>query len=133
MACFLVKSDPDEYSCDDLERDGETIWDGVHSNPAILQIRAMKPGDQVYVYHSISDKAVVGLAKVIGEPFENKDDPRYSWAVKLVFVKRFKNPVNLAAMKAEPSLQDFALIRQPRLSVMAVPEAVQKWLNTRLS
>ncbi len=79
MNYWLVKADPDhDYSIDDLSRDGETIWDGVHNNAAILHIQKMKPGDLVYIYHSQKEKSIVGLAEVISEPFENTDDPRRS-------------------------------------------------------
>jgi predicted RNA-binding protein with PUA-like domain len=121
MNYFLVKADPDsDYGIDDLKRDGTTIWDGVHNNAAILHIRAMKPGDKVYVYHSQKQKSIVGLAEVVAEPFENTADPRRSWAVKLKYVTTFTSPISLNQLKAIPELQDFSLIRIGRLSVMPV-------------
>ncbi len=127
MNYWLVKADPDEdYSIDDLARDGSTIWDGVHNNAAILHIQKMKVGDQVYIYHSQKEKSIVGLAEVAGEPFENKADPRRSWAVKLKFVKKYDKPLHLTAIKQNTELHDFSLVKIGRLSVMPVNPAQQK-------
>ena len=131
MNYWLVKADPEtDYSIADLERDGQTLWDGVHSNPAILNIQKMRPGDMVYVYHSQKQKAIVGMAQVIGVPFENKADPRRSWAVNLKFVRRFTKTISLAEIKADAAMQQFGLVRQSRLSVMPVPIEIQQKLTT---
>jgi predicted RNA-binding protein with PUA-like domain len=131
---WLVKADPDnDYSIDDLARDGETIWDGVHNNAAILHIQKMLPGDQVYIYHSQSDMAIVGLAEVTDKPFLNTADPRRSWAVKLKFVKKFAAPLGLSQIKAAPECADFALVRIGRLSVMPVPKDINNYLISQLS
>lgn len=133
MNYWLVKADPDEdYSIDDLAREGSTIWDGVHNNAAILHIQKMKIGDRVYIYHSQKEKSIVGLAEVASEPFENKEDPRRSWAVKLKFVTKFNVPLNLAIIKASPECADFALVRIGRLSVMPVSAKVQECLSKNL-
>ena len=120
MNYFLAKTDPDTYSLADFEKEGETLWDGVHNNAAMLFIQKMKPGDMVYIYESLSTKAIVGLAEVTSEPFLNTADPRRSWAVRMKFVKAYTEPLTLAAIKAEPLFADFALVRQSRLSVMPV-------------
>lgn len=133
MKWFLAKADPEnDYSLQDLQRDTETIWDGVHNFQAIASIKAMQPSDKILIYHSQSDKAIVGEAEVTEPPFENTADPRPSWAVKLRFSKIYDAPVSLAEMKAEPSLKDFLLIRNGRLSVMEVPDYVLNWLRPRL-
>lgn len=132
MNYFLAKTDPDTYSIEDFANEGTTLWDGVHSNPAILQIQKMKPGDRVYIYESLSTKAIVGIAEVVDEPFLNSADPRRSWAVHLKFLNKLK-PVTLAEMKTIPELKQFDLIRQSRLSVMTVSDDVQKWLENRTS
>ncbi len=130
MNYWLAKADPDhDYSIDDLARDGETNWDGVHNNAAILHIQKMRPGDNVYIYHSQKEKSIVGLAEVVGDPYENHEDPRRSWAVRLKFVKKYDSPLHLATIKAAPECQDFALVRIGRLSVMPVPAGVQGWLK----
>ena len=133
MAYFLAKTDPDTYSIDDFENEGETLWDGVHNNAALLFIRQMQPGDKVYIYESMTTKAIVGLAEVSGEPFENKADPRRSWAVKMKFIKKFKKPLTLGEIKADPAFADFELVRQSRLSTMAVNITIADRLNTLLN
>lgn len=133
MNYWLAKADPDsDYSIDDLARDGETNWDGVHNNAAILHIQKMRPGDKVYIYHSQKQKSIVGLAEVAGEPYENHDDPRRSWAVRLKFVKKYDNPLHLSVIKEAPECSDFALVRIGRLSVMPVDKKVQNWLKNFL-
>lgn len=134
MNYWLVKADPDEdYSIDDLERDTETAWDGVHNNAAILHIQKMRPKDLVYIYHSQKQKAIVGLAEVSSEPYPNTNDPRRSWAVKLKFVKKYEKPLGLADIKASPVCADFALVRIGRLSVMPVPDTVNTFLKSQLN
>jgi len=133
MNWFLAKTDPDTYSIDDFEKEGETVWDGVHNNAAILFIKQMRPGDQVFIYESMSSKAIVGLAEVTSEPYENKADPRRSWAVKMKFVKKYQKPLTLSEIKADPAYKDFKLVRESRLSVMPVPENLAKKLITQLA
>ena len=132
MQYFLAKTDPDTYGLADFIKEGETLWDGVHNNAAMLFIQKMTPGDMVYIYESLTTKAIVGLATVTGTPFLNTADPRHSWAVTLKFVKQFKTPLALAAIKANPALADFALVKQSRLSVMPVPENIQVTLQKYL-
>lgn len=133
MNYWLVKADPDtDYSIDDLEKDGSTLWDGVHNHQAISYIKQWCVGDKVYIYHSQKEKQIVGLASVISEPAENKADPRKSWAARIKFEKRYANAVTLADIKSEPSFHDFLLVRNSRLSVMPVPHKVQVWLNKQL-
>ncbi len=134
MNYWLVKADPNtDYSIDDLQTDGETAWTGVHNNAAILHIQKMKIGDKVYFYHSQKEKSIVGLAQVSSEPYENKDDPRRSWAMKLEFVKKYTKPLSLNTIKTAPECQNFALVRIGRLSVMPVDTIVQSWLEKQLS
>lgn len=129
---FLAKSDPDTYSLEDLEKDKTTTWDGVHNFQAINVIKKMKKGDLIYVYHSQTEKAVVGLMEAISEPFENTKDPRKSRAIDVKFVKRFKNPVKLEEFKAVDWMKDFHLVSHSRLSVMEVPEKVHEWIEKRV-
>lgn len=133
MNYWLVKADPDtDYSIDDLASDGSTEWTGVHNFQAIINIKLMKLGDLVYVYHSQKEKSIVGLAKVTGEPYENLKDPRKSWAVQLSFVKKYKNPLHLSTIKSEPAFSEFLLVRNSRLSVMPVPAPIQTHLEKLL-
>lgn len=127
MRYFLVKTEPSEYSINDLKKDIKTVWDGVHNYAAIGFIKQMQVGDRVFIYHSMSDKKVVGLAQVVSAPFQNTNDPRFSWAVELAYTKVFDGPT-LAECKKEPLCANFALVKQSRLSVMPVPDQIAHWM-----
>ncbi len=123
MAYWLMKSEPASYSWDDLVRDGGTEWDGVRNNAARLHLKAMAAGDEVFFYHSMSDKAVVGVMRVTraAEPDPKAPD----WVRVRVEPVRALWPVTLAAIKAEPSLARMELVRQSRLSVAPVRD--EEW------
>ena len=122
MAYWLMKSEPETYGCDDLVHDGGTEWDGVRNNAARLHLRAMKPGDEALLYHSMSDKAVVGIMRIAGAP--HPDAKNENWvAVPVEPVRKLERPVTLSEIKAEPRLKDMELIRQSRLSVAPVRKA----------
>jgi predicted RNA-binding protein with PUA-like domain len=124
MAHWLMKSEPESYGWDDLERDGATEWDGVRNNAARLHLKAMQPGDEAFFYHSMSDKAVVGIMRITraAEPDPQAPD----WVrVRVEPVRKLKRPVTLAEIKAEPSLAKMELIRQSRLSVAPVRD--EEW------
>ena len=118
MAHWLMKSEPASYSWDDLVRDGGTEWDGVRNNAARLHLKAMKPGDEAFFYHSMSDKAVVGIMRVVRGPAPEATAP--DWVTVRVAPVRPLGPVTLAEIKAEPALAGMELIRQSRLSVAPV-------------
>ena len=118
-----MKSEPESYSWDDLVRDGGTEWDGVRNNAARLHLRAMKAGDEAFLYHSISDKAVVGIMRVSRGP---QPDPKDAdWVSVRVEPVRAIGPVTLQRIKAEPKLAAMELIRQSRLSV--APVRAEEW------
>jgi predicted RNA-binding protein with PUA-like domain len=121
MAYWLMKSEPESYGWADLVRDRATEWDGVRNNAARLHLKAMKSGDEAFLYHSMSDKAVVGVMRIAREA---QPDPNASdWVtVRVEPVKALPRPVTLAEIKAEPSLTKMELIRQSRLSVAPVRE-----------
>lgn len=119
MAYWLMKSEPASYSWDDLVRDGGTRWDGVRNNAARLHLRAMKPGDEALFYHSMSDKAVVGIMRIAGPPEPDGADGQWV-RVPVEPVRPLPRPVALAEIKAEPALAGMELIRQSRLSVCPV-------------
>lgn len=126
MANWLVKSEPNTYSFEDLQRDGRTVWDGVRNNAAALHLKAMKPGDEVLFYHSQEGLAVVGIARVSKPAFPDASDPTGRFvAVELEPVRSLKGPVTLAAMKANPALAEMAMLRQSRLSVS--PVTPEEW------
>jgi predicted RNA-binding protein with PUA-like domain len=114
-----MKSEPESYSWGDLVRDGGTEWDGVRNNAARLHLRAMKPGDEAFFYHSMSDKAVVGIMRITREAQPDPKDANWV-SVRVEPAKPLARPVTLAEIKAEPRLAKMELIRQSRLSVAPV-------------
>jgi predicted RNA-binding protein with PUA-like domain len=124
MAHWLMKSEPESYSWNDLVRDGGTEWDGIRNNAARLHLKAMKPGDEAFLYHSMSDKAVVGIMRVARGPRPEPKDPDWV-SVRVEPVRPLARPVTLAEIKAEPKLAKMELIRQSRLSVAPVRE--EEW------
>ena len=128
MAYFLAKTEPSTYSIDDLKRDGKTAWDGVRNPAAVNAIKTMKPGDIVIIYHSGKDKAVVGLAKVASEARPDpKDD--HSWVADFEYMRHAKRAVTLREIKESHEFDDWALVRQGRLSTMSAPAEFWKWLK----
>jgi len=119
MAYWLMKSEPASYGWDDLVRDGGTEWDGVRNNAARLHLKAMKPGDEAFLYHSMSDKAVVGIMRIARGPQPDPKDANWV-SVRVEPVRALPAPVTLQAIKAEPRLAQMELIRQSRLSVAPV-------------
>lgn len=119
MNYFLVKSEPFKYSWEQFNKDGETFWDGVRNYQARNNLKAMKKGDLVLFYHSNEGKEVVGIAKVVKEFYQDPTTDDERWVVvDLAPVETFQKPVTLEDVKADPLLQDIALVRQGRLSVM---------------
>lgn len=121
---WLMKSDPETYSFADLERDGQTRWDGVSNNLALKHLRSAHKGEAVLVYETGDAKAVVGLAEVASEPYHDpkQKDPRLV-VVDLKAGRRLPRPFTLGEIKQQAALQDFYLVRMPRLSVMPVTDA----------
>jgi predicted RNA-binding protein with PUA-like domain len=122
---WLVKSEPSAYSWSDLVRDGETAWTGVRNFQARNNLRAMKQGDLVLFYQSVTDPSVMGIAKVVKEAYPDTTAKEVALAkqglwscVDLAAVKTISAPVALTAIKADPSLSEISLIKQSRLSVM---------------
>jgi len=130
MSWFLAKTDPETYSLDDLEREKRTVWDGVTNPQAVRAIREMKPGDDVLIYHSGGESAILGIARVVTAPRDDPKNPR-SAVVELQFVRRLDAPVTLSEVRASGLFADWALGRQPRLSTMAVPGKFIAWLRHR--
>lgn len=128
MAHWLMKSEPESYGWSDLVRDGGTEWDGVRNNAARLHLKAMKKGDEAFFYHSMSDKAVVGIMRVTREAQADPKDANWV-SVRVEPVKVLSRPVTLAEIKAEPRLAKMELIRQSRLSVAPVRD--EEWKVVR--
>ena len=123
MASWLVKTEPGEYSWADLVRDRRTHWDGVTNPQAQLNLRTMAKGDTVVVYHSQTDKAAVGLAKVVKPGYPDPTDPngKRVW-VDIAPVRALARAVTLAEMKSEPTFATSPLVRQSRLSVVPLTD-----------
>jgi len=118
---WLFKTEPEEYSYADLERDKKCVWDGVSNNLALKHLRAVKLGDEVLIYHTGNEKAIVGVAEVISEPYHDpaaNDD--HLVVVNLKPKRRLSQPLTLAEIKAIEGLSEFDLVRLPRLSVMPI-------------
>ncbi len=126
MAKWLLKTEPEEYSYADLERDGRGRWDGVRGIQALRNIHKMQPGDLAFFYHTGKEKAIIGICEVMTLPFPDPkaDDPKL-----VVFDvsprQKLPRPVTLKEVKSWPELADWELVRLPRLSVMPVPD--QAW------
>jgi predicted RNA-binding protein with PUA-like domain len=127
MADWLVKTEPGEYSFEDLKKAGRATWDGVANPVAVRNIRSMKAGDRVVVYHTGGEKAAVGLARVAAAPRDDKKDPRLA-VVDLEAGKPLANPVSLAEIKSLPLFSDSPLVRIGRLSVVPLTDAQYKFL-----
>jgi predicted RNA-binding protein with PUA-like domain len=123
---WILKTEPDTYSHADLLRDGRAVWDGVTNPLALRNLRAMKKGDEVLIYHTGREKAAVGFARVTraAYPDPKRDDPKLV-VVELAPGARLPRPVPLSAIRAQPALAELALVRMPRLSV--VPATGSQW------
>ena len=119
MAHWLMKSEPSSYSWDDLVRDGGTEWDGVRNPTARLNLKAMKPGDEAFFYHSMDERSVIGIMKVVREAQPDAKDPNWV-SVRVEPVRKLERPVSLKDIKTEPRLAKMELLRQSRLSVAPV-------------
>jgi predicted RNA-binding protein with PUA-like domain len=124
MVHWLMKSEPESYGWDDLVRDGGTEWDGVRNPTARIHLKAMKKGDEAFLYHSMSDKAVVGIMRITREAQPDPKDPNWV-SVRVEPVRALARRVTLAEIKAEPRLANMELIRQSRLSVAPVRD--EEW------
>jgi predicted RNA-binding protein with PUA-like domain len=130
MNYFLAKTEPGTYSIDDLEREKHTVWDGVTNAQAVRAIREMRPGDLVFIYHSGGVSSVVGMSVVRSQPRDAPKNPK-SAVVDLEFAARLEPPVTLAEIKQSGKFNDWALVRQGRLSTMVAPEKFVAWMRQR--
>jgi predicted RNA-binding protein with PUA-like domain len=123
-AKWLLKSDPEHYSFFDLERDGQTVWDGISNNLALKHLRNVRRWDLAIIYHTGDERAAVGLAEAASDPYPDpKQKDTRLVVVDLTAKKKLARPVTLDEIKHSPMLKDFDLVRLPRLSVMPVSDA----------
>lgn len=126
MAYWLLKSEPFKYSWDQLEKDKKTFWDGVRNYAARNNLRAMKKGDLAFFYHSNEGLAIVGIAKIVKEAYQDPTSEDNAWvAVDVAPYKKLKREVTLAQIKANKQLQNIALVKLSRLSVQ--PVTAEEW------
>jgi predicted RNA-binding protein with PUA-like domain len=124
-ASYLLKTEPSEYSFADLQRDKETVWDGVHNPVALRNLSQMTPGTRLIIYETGDHKSALGTAAVISVDVSNRKNP----AVKLKAGKPLAKPVSLAQIKSNKLFADSPLVRQGRLSVVPLTEAQYKFLT----
>ncbi len=126
---WLLKTEPSTYSFADLQREGRARWDGVSNPVALRHLRTMHKGDQAFVYHTGKEKAIVGIARIVSDPYADPKhaDPKLV-VVDLEAVGSLSTPVTLAAIKADKQFAGFDLVRIPRLSVVPVSSAQWKAL-----
>ena len=121
---WLVKEEPTHYGFDEFVKDKKAVWSGVRNALAQRHLRAIKKGDRIFYYHTGNEKAVVGTAKAVSDPYPDPEDPSGKYAaVDIAPVGRLPRPVTLAEIKAEAAFKDFPLVRISRLSVMPVTDA----------
>jgi predicted RNA-binding protein with PUA-like domain len=119
---WILKTEPSTYSFDRLVNERRAVWDGVNNALALKHIRSMVKGDQAFIYHTGDEKALVGLAQIVSEPYPDPkgDDPKLA-VVDIEAGDRLAHPVTLAAIKADPAFAELGLVRMSRLSVVPVP------------
>jgi predicted RNA-binding protein with PUA-like domain len=127
---FLAKTDPETYPIEQLIRDKETVWDGVKNPQALRAIRAMKAGDRVFIYHSMGQAAIMGLAVVTKDGRPDPKDPKLVVA-DLKFKSLIEPPLTLKEIKDSGLFADWALVRQSRLSTMTVPAEFVDWIRAQ--
>jgi predicted RNA-binding protein with PUA-like domain len=127
---FLAKSEPLVYSISDLERDQTTTWDGIKSPQALQAVRAMRPKDRVFIYHSGGESEIVGLAEVVSEPRPDPKNEKLA-VIDLRFRTKIDPPTKLSEVKTSDLFNDWALVRQSRLSTMAAPPKFVEWMKKR--
>jgi predicted RNA-binding protein with PUA-like domain len=130
LSYFLAKTDPETYSVQQLERDRQTVWDGVRNPQALRAVRDMKTGDRVFLYHSMKEAAVTGIADVVGDGRPDPNNPKLAVA-DLRFRGRVEPPVTLKEIKESHLFDDWALVRQSRLSTMKAPDEFVAWMKSK--
>ena len=131
MAFWLLKTEPGTYSWDDLVREKKTTWDGISNPTALIHLRSMKKGDLALLYHTGGEKAVVGVAEIASAPRPDpKSDNEKAVVVDIKPKKKLPNPVTLSDIKADPAFGGWDLLRIGRLSVVPVPAAMWKRIES---
>jgi len=137
MSMFIFKTEPSDYAYADLVRDGRTPWDGITNPGALKHLRSARPGDLAFIYHTATQRAIVGLGRILTEPYPDPNRPELTKAGQIKYplvdiepVAQAPRPVTLAQIKQDPRFEGFTLIREARLSVVPVPAALGKILRS---
>lgn len=131
---WLFKTEPSQYSYSDLEKEKKAVWDGVSNSLALKHLREIRMGDEILIYHSGDEKAIVGMAQAVSDPYPNpRENDEKLVVINVTPKKRLRRPLSLAEIKAVEELKDFDLVRLPRLSVMPVPENFWQKLQDLMS
>ena len=127
MQYWILKTEPNTYSYDDLVKDKKTFWDGIRNYQARNNLKLMKKGDLCLIYHSVGPKEIVGIAKVVKEFYQDPSTTDDRWVVvDIKAEKKLKKPLHLEVMKNHPTLKDIILVKQSRLSVSPIEEREYK-------
>ncbi len=136
MTTYLLKTEPSDYSYDDLDRDKREPWDGVRNPTAQMHMRTVKKGDEAFIYHTGKERAIVGLARIVTNPYEDPSEPGLNTKGQMkaplfdvMPIKRAIMPVTLATIKGDARFEGFDLVRLGRLSVMPVPRKLDTLLR----
>jgi predicted RNA-binding protein with PUA-like domain len=132
MNYYLAKSEPPTFSIEDFEKEGTTKWDGVRNYAALIFLKQMEIGDKVFIYHSNGEAKIVGLGEVVKKAIKDETDEKgISWFPEFKFVQSFPLEIRIGLKEAKEcgKFDDFALVRQSRLSVMLVPKEFVEWLK----
>ncbi|NBX51724.1 EVE domain-containing protein [bacterium] len=125
MSYWLLKSDPETYSFQDLLKDGKTVWDGIRNAQARIYLKQMRPGDVAFMYHSQTDKEIVGTVRIVSTPYPDTKDAEWI-AIDIVPLDVFSHPISLEQIKRDDVLKEMLLVKQSRLSTMPVTSAQAK-------
>ncbi|MBF0353891.1 MAG: EVE domain-containing protein [Alphaproteobacteria bacterium] len=129
MTCWLLKSEPESWSWEDQVKKGIEPWTGVRNHQAAKNLKSMKKGDLAFFYHSVTERSIVGIVEIVSKAYPDPTDETGKWVcVDVKTVKTLPRPVTLDRIKVLPRLQDIALVRQSRLSVMPIDQEVWKLL-----
>lgn len=125
MNYWLLKTEPSDYTYDQLVKDNKTVWDGVGHNTALINIRNSRKGDLAFIYHTGDERQIVGIAEITSDPYSDpkSDNPKMA-VFDIKPVKKLVKPVTLAQIKADKRFSEFRLVKESRLSVVSVPKEI---------
>ncbi len=133
MTYYLLKSEPNDYSIQDLEKDKKTVWDGVKNNLALKHLKEIRKGDLCFIYHTGKERQITGLAEAVSDAYIENPELKNSYVVDVKFLNTYNKPLTLKEFKEDKRFEGFDLLRLSRLSVMPVPEPYLEHILDQLS